>query len=66
MTLDAEAGARTLFDRTFKGTLFSGWDEQPAAFKDDFRQTALAVASATIRDDDAISPAPPGEDVIQG
>ena len=48
LQLDAEAGARVLFDRTFNGTLFSTWDEQPAAFKDTFRETAVAVASATV------------------
>ena len=61
ITLDAEAGGRTLFDQTFKGTLplLSTWEEQPETFKEDFRQTARAVALATLVVDhgDPLSPA---------
>jgi hypothetical protein len=50
MQINAEAGARALFDVTFQGTLplLPTWEEQPEAFKDDLRKKAAAVASAAI------------------
>jgi hypothetical protein len=55
--LNTQAGAQVLFDRTFKGTLFSTWDEQPQAFKDDFARTARDVALAVVDLDD-LDPTP--------
>jgi hypothetical protein len=46
--LDAEAGGRMLFDLTFEGTLplLPTWEQQPEAFREDFRRKAVAVAVA--------------------
>jgi hypothetical protein len=47
-----EAGARALFDVTFGDTLplHPTWEEQPDAFKDDFRFKAMVVATAAVAD----------------
>jgi len=52
LQLDVETGAQALFERTFKGTLFRTWDEQPEAFKTEFRETAAVVACATVVEPD--------------
>ena len=46
--LDAEAGGRMLFDLTYGQTLqlLPTWDDQPDAFREDFRRKAVAVATA--------------------
>lgn len=55
MRIDTEAGARVLFAETFAGTLpiFPNWDDQPAAFQQQMRETAKAVAEAALIEDDA-------------
>jgi hypothetical protein len=50
LLLDVETGAQALFDRTFRGTLFQRWEDQPEAFKTEFRETAAIVACATVVD----------------
>ena len=51
--IDTEAAARALFEVTFNGTLqlLPTWEEQPQAFKQDFRRRATAVTLAALHEE---------------
>jgi len=53
MHIDPEAGAKALFDETFKSTLFDSWEDQPENFKQDYRQRATRIAEAALVEEDA-------------
>ena len=58
LIFDTEAGGRTLFVETYRGTLplYPNWEDQPRAFREDMCRKALAVAVATVLDTDDVSP----------